>query len=194
MRSNRDRHTDGGRTVSPQGRPARELSDEELEHQGTQAHATRNWAFLHGTAAQFANHTARMMELEQEYLRRYPHRTWQGSGGAPTEPGDALDALKAALAGIAVQLQALSQQPLTTTRDEASGAGCEPVEALLSRLADAPEGRMDKLELHQVARDCGVSRESLASLYGSPDALIAADKGDRVITARGRERVAHASR
>jgi len=174
--------------VSAQGRPARELSDEELEHQGTQAHATRNWVFLHGTAAQFANHTARMMELEQEYLRRYPQRTWQGSGGAPTKPGDALEELKTALAGIVVQLQALSRQPTTVVARGASGVGRDPVEALLSRLADAPGGRMDKLELHQIARDCGVSRETLASLYGALDPLVVAEKADRVITARGRER------
>jgi len=174
--------------VSAQGRPARELRDEELEHQGTQAHATRNWVFLHGTAAQFANHTARMMELEQEYLRRYPQRTWQGSGGAPTKPGDALEELKTALAGIVVQLQALSQQPTTVVARGASGVDRDPVEALLSRLVDSPGGRMDKLELHQIARDCGVSRETLASLYGAPDPLVVAEKADRVVTARGRER------
>ena len=47
------------------GRPARELSDEELEQQGRNAHETRNWVFLHGTAEQFATHTSRMLELEQ---------------------------------------------------------------------------------------------------------------------------------
>ena len=35
--------------------------------------------FLHGTAAQFETHTKRMLELEQEYLRRHPKRTWQGA-------------------------------------------------------------------------------------------------------------------
>ena len=35
----------------PAGRPAAELSDEELESQGKQLHDTRNWMFLHGTAA-----------------------------------------------------------------------------------------------------------------------------------------------
>jgi Family of unknown function (DUF6158) len=174
--------------VNPQGRPARELRDEELEHQGTQAHATRNWVFLHGTAAQFANHTARMMELEQEYLRRYPQRTWQGSGGAPSKPVDALDELKAALAGIVVQLQALSEHPLTVIPHDKFGAGQNPVETLLARLAASPGGTMDKLELHQAARECGVSRETLASLYDPASPLIVAEKADRVITARGRER------
>jgi len=65
------------------GRSARELSDTELEQQGTQAHATRNWVFLHGTAEQFAQHTERMLELEQEYLRRHPQRTWQSSRAKP---------------------------------------------------------------------------------------------------------------
>jgi hypothetical protein len=66
----------------PPGRPASELSDEELAAQGKQLHDTRNWMFLHGTAAQFETHTKRMLELEQEYVRRFPRRTWQGSGGA----------------------------------------------------------------------------------------------------------------
>ena len=34
--------------------------------------------FLHGSAAQFETHTRRMLELEQEYLPRFPKRTWQG--------------------------------------------------------------------------------------------------------------------
>ena len=68
--------------VSASGRPAAELTDTELETQGKQLHDTRNWVFLHGSAAQFETHTRRMLELEQEYLRRHPKRTWQGMGGA----------------------------------------------------------------------------------------------------------------
>ncbi len=64
--------------IATGGRPASELSDEELEAQGKQLHDSRNRVFLHGTAAQFDNHTKRMLELEQEYLRRHPKRTWQG--------------------------------------------------------------------------------------------------------------------
>ena len=63
------------------GVPARDLSDEELERQGVHAHAMRHWVFLHGTAEQFRTHTERMLELEQEYLRRHPQRTWQGTDG-----------------------------------------------------------------------------------------------------------------
>jgi hypothetical protein len=73
----------------PTGRPAAELSDEELESQGKQLHDSRNWVFLHGSAAQFETHTQRMLELEQEYLRRFPKRTWQGSEDAErTTPAD----------------------------------------------------------------------------------------------------------
>jgi len=74
------------------GVPASELSDEDLERQGTHAHETRNWVFLHGTAEQFKTHTQRMLELEQEYLRRHPKRTWQGTEGGAV-PGDERDYL-----------------------------------------------------------------------------------------------------
>lgn len=87
----------------PLGRPAGELSDEELASQGKQLHDSRNWMFLHGTAAQFATHTNRMLELEQEYLRRFPKRTWQGTGGADEtaapEPGE--DPVRAVLEKVA---------------------------------------------------------------------------------------------
>jgi hypothetical protein len=87
----------------PGGRPASELSDEELAAQGKQLHESRNWMFLHGSAAQFATHTKRMLELEDEYLRRFPKRTWQGSGGADdtaeTEPVD--DPVRAVLQEVA---------------------------------------------------------------------------------------------
>jgi hypothetical protein len=52
--------------------------------------------FLHGSAAQFETHTRRMLELEQEYLRRHPKRTWQGSGAGEDEqpaPADPVGAL-----------------------------------------------------------------------------------------------------
>lgn len=88
--------------MSAKGRPVEELTDEELETQGTQAHRTRNWVFLHGTAEQFANHTVRMLALEQEYLRRHPKRTWQGSGGAATTV-DAVDVVQQALVSVAMK-------------------------------------------------------------------------------------------
>jgi hypothetical protein len=138
------------------GRPVQELTDEEVEAQGTQAHETRNWVFLHGSAEQFANHTERMLALEQEYLRRHPKRTWQGSGGAATKPTDA---------------------------DEQLG---DPVRCLLTKVAKTG-GRMHKLELHQAARECGLTREALATMYSKGNQLLVADRCDRVLTDKGRE-------
>lgn len=133
-----------------QGRPAGELTDEELEQQGKNAHDTRNWVFLHGTAEQFATHTARMLELEQEYLRRHPKRTWQGSGGV---------------------------------RDDVE----DPVGELLRTIAEAPGGRMNKLEVHQLARAVGLDRQALAGLYNADPPLLTTDRADRVVTDAGRE-------
>ncbi len=139
----------------PAGRAAAELSDEELESQGKQLHDTRNWMFLHGTAAQFETHTRRMLDLEQEYLRRFPKRTWQGRGSTEDD-ADPVDV----------------------------PAG-DPVTALLQRVADAG-GRMHKLELHQLARELGVERATLARLYTGEEKVLATEKQDRVLTDVGR--------
>lgn len=170
---------------APQGRPARELTDEELEQQGRSAHETRNWVFLHGTAEQFANHTARMLELEQEYLRRHPKRTWQGSGGAPGDEAQAA-LLRTALRGVVVQLQALLEPP---PRADGVGPVDDPSTTLLRRVAEAPDGRMNKLEVHQLAREVGLDRQALAGLYNAEPPLLATEGADRVITDAGRARV-----
>jgi hypothetical protein len=173
-------------TSDLRGRPARELSDAELEQQGKQAHETRNWVFLHGTAAQFATHSARMLELEQEYLRRYPKRTWQGSGGAPDDRSD-VDIMRTALRGIITQLEALlDHQP---TGGHADGPVADPALALLRIVADAPGGRMHKLEVHQAAREVGLERAALARLYTAEPKLLATEQDDRVITEAGRARL-----
>ncbi len=142
----------------PAGRPAGDLSDEELETQGKQLHDSRNWVFLHGTAAAFETHTRRMLELEQEYLRRFPKRTWQGRGGSD-------DAVQA----------------------PAEGSG-DPTTQLLERVA-AAGGRMHKLEVHQVARELGVDRATLAGLYTGGEKVLATEKQDRVLTDAGRRRL-----
>lgn len=143
------------------GRPASELSDGELEQQGTQAHATRNWVFLHGSAEQFARHTTRMLELEQEYVHRFPRRTWQGSGGS--ERGDEV------------------------VSGDGSGTP-DPALAFLQRLADAG-GRLHKLEAHQAAREVGLERAALARLYTADPALVGTEGEDRVLTGAGRDRL-----
>ncbi len=166
------------------GRPAGELADAELESQGTQAHATRNWVFLHGTAEQFARHTSRMLELEQEYLRRHPHRTWQGSGGAATDHRDEAAALRSALRAIVAQLESLAAEPPALATG--ARAGTDPVRRVLAVVAEADGGRLHKLEVHQAAREAGLDRAALAGLYTGDPPLLVADKQERVLTEAGR--------
>jgi hypothetical protein len=169
-----------------QGRPASDLSDEELEQQGKQAHETRNWVFLHGTAEQFATHTSRMLELEQEYLNRHPKRTWQGSGGASDTASD-IDVLHSALRSIITQLEGLLDRP--QSGHPSSVPTHDPVLALLQRVADAPGGRLHKLEVHQAAREVGLQPVALARLYTGQPQLLTTEQQDRAITEAGRSRL-----
>jgi hypothetical protein len=178
------------------GVPASELSDEELEHQGSHAHATRNWVFLHGTAEQFRHHTERMLELEQEYLRRHPKRTWQGSGGADGEPVD--------LAGMDVlsQIRLLTRTYATAVESLLSrhqahepGGPAQPAASqdlardLLRRYAAAPDGRLHKLEAHQAAREIGLAPAAVAALYKADPPLLVTAGEYRQITPAGRARI-----
>lgn len=161
-----------------EGRPVRELSDADLEQQGTHAHATRNWVFLHGTTAQFERHTERMLELEQEYLRRFPKRTWQGAGDQPHEVDEATR-LRLALRGLARQIESLLD---TGAPGQAGDENADPaaVQALVERLRTAG-GRMHKLELHQLAREVGVSPAGLAGLYRGPAPVLLAERDERLL-------------
>ena len=164
MAEQADSATSGGRpSQTPpdknegMGVPARELSDAELERQGLRAHETRHWMFLHGTAEQFRTHTRRMLELEQEYLRRHPQRTWQGSGGADSAPSAG-----APLEGDAARA------------------------ALLAKFDAAPDGTMDKLEAHQAARTIAPNQRLVAELYKQDPPLLRAEGDNRILTEAGR--------
>ncbi len=56
------------------GIPAASLSDETLVREVTHLHETRHETFLHGSEDALEVHTARMLELEGEFLRRFPDR------------------------------------------------------------------------------------------------------------------------
>jgi hypothetical protein len=56
----------------PDGIPGRELSDAALVREVRQLHRTRHATFLEGSEDAFETHTRRMLELEREYLRRFP--------------------------------------------------------------------------------------------------------------------------
>ena len=169
------------------GVPARELSDEELERQGVHAHAMRHWVFLHGTAEQFRTHTERMLELEQEYLRRHPQRTWQGSGDAPGAPSrderirDLVQTFTRAVTALLEEEPTPSTHPGTPRRDPE-----EAQAALLKRFAESPGGRLHKLEAHQIARQLTPDSHLVASLYRQDPPLLLAERDARVITDAGR--------
>ncbi|MCM3887109.1 DUF6158 family protein [Frankia sp. R82] len=59
-------------THRPEGIPAPALTDDDLTRELRHLHRTRHDAFLTGSEDAFETHTARMLELEQEYLRRFP--------------------------------------------------------------------------------------------------------------------------
>jgi hypothetical protein len=164
------------------GVPVGELTDVELEEQGTAAHATRNWVFLHGTAEQFQHHTVRMLDLEQEYLRRFPKRTWQGSADAPAQVDEATR-LRQALRGLSRQIDALLAS--SSGAPDVPAQGSDDVSGLLRRVADAG-GRLHKLELHQAAREAGISPTALAQLYRGEKPRLRTERDERVLTDEGR--------
>jgi len=169
------------------GLPAGDLTDAELERQGTRAHATRNWVFLHGTADQFRHHTARMLELEEEYLHRYPKRTWQGAGGEAA-PVDRVEQIRQLLQTFGSQMEGLLAE-LADAQAKVSGAPAAAAAEvrLLARFAESPEGRMHKLEAHQAARELGLRAVDVARLYKQHPPLLATAGPDRFLTEDGRQ-------
>jgi AraC-like DNA-binding protein len=133
--------------------------------------------FLHGTAEQYQRHTERMLELEQEYLRRHPKRTWQGAGASP-QTMDEATRLRLALRSLQRQIDAIVSEGV----DEAASEDVEPakVAMLVQRIA-ASGGRMHKLELHQLARELGISPAGLARLYRGEAAVLRTERDQRVL-------------
>jgi hypothetical protein len=175
------------------GVPARELTDEELERQGVHAHAMRHWVFLHGTAEQFRTHTERMLELEQEYLRRHPQRTWQGSGGGAVSPSRD-DRMRDLVQTFSRAMTTLLDEPGTPASADGQQDPDEVRTALLRRFAEAPGGRLHKLEAHQIARQLAPDSHLVAQLYRQDPPLLQAERDMRVLTEAGRAYLAaHAS-
>lgn len=57
------------------GIPARDLRDANLERELRHLWRTREDTVLHGTAHAIRAHTDRMMQLEHEYIARFPRKT-----------------------------------------------------------------------------------------------------------------------
>lgn len=51
-----------------------DLADADLRRELATLHRMRHETFLHGGTSALDNHTARTLDLETEYLRRYPQR------------------------------------------------------------------------------------------------------------------------
>lgn len=56
------------------GIPGPDLAEADLLRELATLHQTRNDTFLHAGADALVTHTARTVELEDEYLRRHPER------------------------------------------------------------------------------------------------------------------------
>lgn len=56
------------------GVPAQDLAESDLLRELHHLHETRHDTFLHGSPDALAEHTSRVAELENEYLRRHPDR------------------------------------------------------------------------------------------------------------------------
>jgi hypothetical protein len=54
------------------GIPGPQLSDDDLRRELAHLHNTRNDTLVSGSESALDTHTARMLELEQEFLRRFP--------------------------------------------------------------------------------------------------------------------------
>ncbi|MFH7599198.1 DUF6158 family protein [Streptomyces racemochromogenes] len=56
------------------GAAPRKLEEDRLLKELETIHRTRHETLLHGSDDALATHTQRLKELEEEYLRRHPHR------------------------------------------------------------------------------------------------------------------------
>ncbi|MGH8941128.1 MAG: hypothetical protein ACRDV2_17545, partial [Actinomycetes bacterium] len=101
---------------------------------------------------------------------------------APREIDEATR-LRLALRALSRQLDALLAD--TSEASDPDAADPADVRQLLLRVAQAG-GRLHKLEIHQVARELGISPLVLASLYKGDGAVLAADRDARVLTEAGR--------
>jgi hypothetical protein len=128
-----------------------------------------------------------MLELEQEYLRRHPQHTWQGLGGAASAPSRD-DRIRDLVQTFSRAITALLDEA-STSAPPTSEPRRDPVHAqveLLRRFTEAPDGRLHKLEAHQIARQIAPDSHLVAQLYRQDPPLLQAERDVRVITDAGR--------
>jgi hypothetical protein len=59
-------------TKELQGVPPQQLTDDDLRREVTRLHETRHEVMLNGSQDAYETHTQRMLNLEQEFFRRFP--------------------------------------------------------------------------------------------------------------------------
>jgi hypothetical protein len=130
-----------------------------------------------------------MLELEDEYLRRHPQRTWQGSGRTGSDDNtdqrrDAKvrDLIHTLSSEVLALLDNAAQTPIASGVRDSKPAQA----ALLRAFAAAPDGRLHKLEAHHVARSLAPNAALVASLYKQNPPLLRAEGDYRLITDTGR--------
>jgi hypothetical protein len=74
---------------------------------------------------------------------------------------------------------------------EARPSSDDATTALLQRFAEAPDGRLHKLEAHQIARQLSPDSHLVARLYRQDPPLLQADRDMRVLTDAGRAWLEH---
>jgi hypothetical protein len=128
------------------GVPAAELEDDELEQQRAQAQATREWALHRGTDEQFQRHSLRVLELEQEYLRRQLRRQaldWRAVVDEATRLGNALRGL---IVQMEARLDEYTVQATVASPEPPASAVAAAVAAIMATGSWAPDGRERRLE------------------------------------------------
>jgi hypothetical protein len=81
----------------------------------------------------------------------------------------------------------LDEEPATAAEDGQRRDPEGAQTALLQHFADAPDGRLHKLEVHQIARQLAPDSHLVARLYRQDPPLLQAERDMRALTDAGRE-------
>lgn len=114
----------------PEGIPAAQLADDDLERELAHLHETRHATVLDGTRDALERHTRRMLEVEEEYRQRFPGRAGadpdRTRAGARARAGQEPAAPSACTSAAAPPLRAIIEDDLlpgSTLDDTDAGWG-----------------------------------------------------------------------
>ena len=113
---------------------------------GGEAHGTRDWALRRGSDEQFQRHTARMLELEQEYLRRRLRRQAYEWRAVSEEATRLADALRGLVEQLEDWLDAQPMQGSAALPVPPPAAVSAAIEAIIATGSWSPDAHLDQLE------------------------------------------------